>query len=166
MDEAGEAAAASFGQVLRGVSEQEIGEFAKASRSSLQERMQEFDRSAHELLDNLAASAEASLEHFGSQMASQVEKSVAEGESTLAGGFASMLVGYEDERKSLQNDWAVWLERLSEQAAEKHQNRLEAASGTWMVSLGASAKRAWAKRNRITDAFGRSGSARLLLEGF
>ena len=87
MDAAGELAAASFGEVLRGVSEQEIGEFTKASRSASRERMQEFDRSARGVLDNLAVSAEASLERFRLQMVSQLEQSIARRTKRAGGGI-------------------------------------------------------------------------------
>ena len=69
-----------------------------------------------------------------------------------------MLVGYGNERESLQNEWVVWLEHVSEQAAEKHHNRLEAASGTWMVS---SVRRLNEHGQNVTESLMRSADQAL-----
>ncbi len=133
-DEAAEAAAASFGQVLRTVSEQEVENFTASSRSALAERERDLGRFAEQLLQNLEASGATSIARFHAQMASHLEASLAEGRSALAAEFASALDGHRAERDSHHKEWTEGLHRLSEEATEKHQNRLETASDSWLVS--------------------------------
>lgn len=134
LDQAAEAAAASFGQVLRRISEQEEQQFTSTSRSALAERTQELERSAQQLLGNLDSSARGSIERFHAQMASELETSIAQGRNALATEFASALDGYRAGRDALEKTWAGSLERASEEAAEKYQERLETASDSWTVS--------------------------------
>jgi hypothetical protein len=134
LDEAAEAAAASFGQVLRGVSAQELESFTNASRSALYERAEELERSTQLLLRNLETTARTSMDRFHAQMASELEASIAEGRSALAAEFASTLEGYRGEREAHQQEWAASLEQLCSEAAGKYQERLETVCDSWMVS--------------------------------
>ena len=134
LEEAAEAAAASFGQVLRGVSAQELETFTSASRGALHDRAEELERSAQLLLRNLETTARSSIDRFHAQMASQLEASVAEGRSALAAEFASTLEAYRAEREAHQREWAGSLEQLSGEAAGKYQERLETMCDSWMVS--------------------------------
>jgi len=131
---AAEAAAASFGQVLRKISEQEVENFAATSRGALAERERELGRAAEQLLQNLEASGQISLDRFRAQMASQMESTVAEGRSALAAESASALDGFRAEREMQQKIWAEDLHRVSDEAAAKHQDRLQTASDSWIVS--------------------------------
>jgi len=134
LEEAAEAAAASFGQVLRGVSAQELETFTSASRGALHDRAEELERSAQLLLRNLEATAGSSIDRFHAQMASQLEATVAEGRSALEAEFASTLEAYRAEREAHQREWAGSLEQLSGEAAGKYQERLETMCDSWMVS--------------------------------
>ncbi len=134
LEVAAEAAAASFGQVLRGISEQEVENFTATSRQALAEREGELGRAADQLLQNLEASGQISLGRFRDQMASQVESAVADGRSAFAAESASALVGFRAERDAQLRSWTEDLHRLSEEAAAKHQDRLQIASDSWMVS--------------------------------
>jgi hypothetical protein len=134
LDEASEAAAASFGQVLRGISDEEVGQFTSRSRSAIDERKQELQGFTEQLVRNLDASAATLMGRFQAQMASQLEASVAEGRGALAAEFASALDGYRAERDAHDRAWAESLDRVSDEAAEKYQVRLEAASDSWTVS--------------------------------
>jgi hypothetical protein len=131
---AAEAAAASFGQVLRGISEQEAVQFTSNSRAILAERRQDFEHFTAGAMQNLEANAEASINRFHGHMTSQVEASVADGRSALAAEFASALDGYRAEREAHQNEWVADLDRLSNEATGKHQERLQTTSDSWMVS--------------------------------
>jgi hypothetical protein len=134
LEEAAEAAAASFGQVLRGVSAQELESFTTASRTALHERAGELERSTQLLLRNLETTARTSIDRFHAQMASQLEISIAEGRNALAAEFASTLEGYRTEREVHQREWAASLEQLSGEAAGKYQERLETMCDSSMVS--------------------------------
>jgi hypothetical protein len=131
---AAEAAAASFGQVLRGISDQEATQFTIHSRSILAERQQEFDQFTAGAMHNLETNASASVDRFHSQMASHVEASVGEGRNALALEFASMVERFRADREAYKNEWASGLDQLSADAAAKRQERLQATSDSWMVS--------------------------------
>ncbi len=131
---AAEAAAASFGQVLRGISEEEAAQFTSNSRAILGERQREFEQFAAGAMQNLESSASASVGRFQAQMASQVETSVGEGRNALRSEFASMVEGFRADRESYKSEWAAGLDRLSAEAAAKHQERLQATSDSWVVS--------------------------------
>jgi hypothetical protein len=94
----------------------------------------DLERSAQQVLGNLSASAEASLDQLRAQMASQVDSSIAEGRGALAAEFVSLREQFGAERESLHQQWAQTLGQLSSDATAKHQERLETASDSWMVS--------------------------------
>ncbi len=134
IDEAAEAAAASFGQVLRSISDEEVGQFTSRSHSAVEERKQELQGFTEQLVRNLDSSATALVENFQAQMVSQRNANVAEGRRELAAEFASALDGYRLERDAHDKAWAESLDRVSGEAVEKYQGRLEAACDSWMVS--------------------------------
>ncbi|HKV05133.1 MAG TPA: hypothetical protein VJO53_08520 [Candidatus Acidoferrales bacterium] len=134
LDVAAEAAAASFGQVLRTISEQETGQFSSQSRAAREEREQELQRFTEQLVRNLDANAGASIERFQAQMGSELQASVTEGRGALAAEFASALDGYRAERDAHHTEWVESLDRAGEEAAARHQDRLQTAGDSWMVS--------------------------------
>jgi hypothetical protein len=134
LDEAAEAAANSFGQVLRRVSEQEVETFTATSRAALAERERELGSAAVQLLQSLESSAQATSDQFRAQMASHLDSSIAEGRSAVAAEFASALNAHRAERESHQRTWSDELQRLSDDAIGKHQDRLQGASDSWVVS--------------------------------
>ena len=131
---ASETAAASFGQVLHGISELAAQQFASTSASALQERKQELDQTVEQTLAKLDAGTAESLEGLRARMASQVDASVADGRNALAVDFASDLERYRSERQSWHAAWAEDLNRLSNEGAVKYQERLETMCDSWTVS--------------------------------
>ena len=67
-------------------------------------------------------------------MASHVETSIGEDRNALASEFSSMVQGFRADRESYKNEWVAGLDQLSAEAVAKHQERLQAASDSWMVS--------------------------------
>jgi hypothetical protein len=134
IEEAAEAAAASFGQVLGGISSQELENFKTSSHSSLHERAEELEHSTQLLLRNLETTARTSIDRFHAQMASQLDSSIAQGRDALKGEFAATLEDYRAERESHQQEWRASLEQLSGEAAGKYQERLDTMCDSWMVS--------------------------------
>jgi len=134
MGEAAEAAAASFGQVLRQISTEEIANFTTTSRGAIQERAQELERSTQLLLRNLETTARSSIDRFHAQMASQLETSIVEGRDALAAEFSTALEEYRAEREAHQKDWRANLEQMNSEAAGRFQERLETLCDSWMVS--------------------------------
>ncbi len=134
IERASEAAASSFGQVLRNISEQQGQQFLSDNRSALEQRQQDLKQFASELLLNLETGAGASIDRFHAQMASELETSVAEGRRFLSAEFASTLDGYRSEREAYHADWLRKLDRASDEATEKYQERLQRASESWVDS--------------------------------
>ena len=134
IERASEAAASSFGQVLRNISEQQGAQFLSDSRAALEQRQQDLKQFASELLLNLETGAGASIDRFHTQMASELETSVAEGRRFLGAEFASTLDGYRTEREAYHADWLRKLDHASDEAAGKYQERLEKASDSWIDS--------------------------------
>ena len=132
--QAADAAAASFGEVLRVISDKQTGEFRDSSRIVLQERSEEMAKSAQQLLGTLETSAAASLEGFHLQMASQLEKSIANGRGELASEFASALENYRAERSAHHKEWAESLELLAADASVTYQDRLHTSGDSWVIS--------------------------------
>jgi len=134
LGEAAAAAATSFGQLLQSIAGSETERFVATSRTVLEERTQDLERSAQHILGNLSSSGEASLEGFRRQMASQLETSVADGRGALSAELASMMERFANQRSAAQQEWSQGLERLSDDATNKHQDRLQNACDAWLVS--------------------------------
>ncbi|HEY6443212.1 MAG TPA: hypothetical protein VIY66_07730 [Candidatus Acidoferrales bacterium] len=134
IERASEAAASSFGQVLRNISEQQGQQFLSDNRSAIEERQQDLKQFASELLLNLETGAGTSMDRFHAQMASELETSVAEGRRFLSAEFASALDGYRAEREAYHADWLRKLNHASDEAAEKYQERLRKESDSWVDS--------------------------------
>lgn len=134
IERASEAAASSFGQVLRSISEEQGAQFLSDSRAALEQRQQDLKQFASELLLNLETGAGASIDRFHAQMASELETSVTEGRRFLSAEFASTLDGYRTEREAYHTDWLRKLDNASDEAAGKYQERLQKASDSWVDS--------------------------------
>jgi hypothetical protein len=134
LEETAKAAAASFGQILRGISEQEVRQFTSTSRSVLEDRIEDLDRASGEFASKVEASAGTSIVRFREQMAAQLDASATEGQDVLAAEYSSTLDRYRAERDVREKQWVDNLELLSNKATDKHQERLETSSDSWMVS--------------------------------
>jgi len=132
--EAAETAAASFGQVLRSISQQDAEQFTAASRDALYARTQQLEGIAEKLVRSTDEAAGVSLERFHAQMSAHLETSVTEGRAVLASEFQSVLDGYRSERDAHEKDWAETLDRQTREAAERYQERLESTCDTWMIA--------------------------------
>ena len=134
LDAAAEAAAASFGQILRSISDEEIGQFASHSQSAIAERKQELQGFSDQLRGDLETSAQSLIDGYRAQLLSQRDASLEEGRAALKAEFSSALEGYRLERDAHDKAWAENLDRMSGEAAGKHQERLDGASDQWIVS--------------------------------
>ena len=128
------ASAASFGEVLRGISDQEIDFLSQRSRAALQQRTAEFEQSSKEHLQKLQTDAHSSMEQFHSQMDSQIENRIAQGRNALAEEFGAAMEGHRAERDVHEQQWIAKLGEWSGEAEGKFQERLENASDSWSVS--------------------------------
>jgi hypothetical protein len=132
--EAAEIAAASFGQIVRGISQQEAEQFTAASRDALHARTQQLEEIGERLVRNTDRNAGASLENFRAQMAAYLETNLTEGRATVASEFQSVLDGYRAERDKQEKDWAANLDRMTREATDRYQERLESTCDTWMIA--------------------------------
>jgi hypothetical protein len=129
-----EIAAASFGQVLHGISEQEAEQFTATSRDTMNARARELEGIAEKIVRSADGAAGASLERFHAQMASHLDSTITEGRAVLANEFQSVLDGYRADRDAHEKEWAANLDRLTGEAAERYQQRLDSTCDTWMVA--------------------------------
>jgi hypothetical protein len=134
LDAAAEAAAASFGQILRSISDDEIGQFTSRSHGAAEERKQELQGFSDQLYRSMDANASELMDRFKTQMASERDANLAQGRTALAAEFASALEGYRLERDAHDKAWAENLDRMGRESAEKYQDRLDAACDPWIVS--------------------------------
>ena len=134
LDAAAEAAAASFGQILRSISDEELGQFTSRSHEALEERRHELQGYSDQVVRNLDGSATELMARFQAEMAAQRDANLAQGRTALAAEFASALEGYRLERDAHDKAWADNLDRVGRETAEKYQDRLDAAGDSWIVS--------------------------------
>lgn len=134
IEEAAEVTATAFGQVLRGLSDQEVEHFTTRTAGRLQEQTEQLEASAAGLLRNFETSVESSLARLHQQMAAQLETSIAEGRSALSSEFNSSLASYRLERETHEKEWAESLERLSSEASARFQDRISTAGDSCVVS--------------------------------
>jgi hypothetical protein len=134
IEQAAEITAAAFGQVLRGMSDQEVEHFSSASQTVVEERNRELEGSASRVLQSFEADAESSLGRFRDRMASEVESSVAGGRAALAAELSATLGGYRAERDAHQKEWIESLDRLSDEATGRYRERLDTTCDSWMMS--------------------------------
>jgi hypothetical protein len=134
LERAAEAAAASFGQVLHSERDRQTVEFEAATSGIQRQRAEEFDHSTQELLRTLDTNALTSVEGFRARMAEQLETAAAEGRGALRSEFASTLENYRTERDAHKQQWIEHLERLSGEATEKYQDKLQTGGDAWVSS--------------------------------
>jgi hypothetical protein len=134
LDKAAEAAASSFGEVLRDISAQQAEQFADSSRNTVGERVQELERSAQQVLQRFEASAGDSADQIRAHMAAQVETIMKEARANFSAEFASDLESYQAERDAHHDEWAQSMDQLSNDAVAKYKERLETACDSWIVS--------------------------------
>jgi hypothetical protein len=134
LEAAAEAAAASFGQVIRDISGRETEQFADASRSALAERAGELESLTGDHLQKFYAEASASMDQLHARMASELDANVARGRDALATELAKAAENFRAERESREAAWAESAGRISDEAAAKFQERLQNAADSWAVS--------------------------------
>lgn len=134
LDAAAEAAAASFGQVIREVSERETQQFTEASRSALADRARELESITGEHLQKLYAEAGASMEQLQGRMASELDTNVARGRDALSAEFGKAAENFRAERESREAAWSEAAGRIGDEAAARFQERLQNAADSWAVS--------------------------------
>lgn len=86
------------------------------------------------MIQQLEVSAGDSVARFQSLMESQVGTSLEQARAALAAELASAVDGYRAERDAHHKEWADNFDRLSGDAIDKYEERLQTACDSWMVS--------------------------------
>ncbi|MDE3109854.1 MAG: hypothetical protein KGL02_07930, partial [Acidobacteriota bacterium] len=134
LETAAEAAAASFGQVIRDASENETQRFTDTSRSALADRARELDAVTGERLQKFYSEASASMDQFHARLGTGLDGYVARGRDAFAAEFAKAVDNFGAERESREATWSESARRIGDQAAEKLQERLKDAAESWAAS--------------------------------
>jgi hypothetical protein len=134
IEQAAEATATAFGQVLSGISDQEIEQFTARTADAARETVEQMETSGIKLLRNFETSVESSVARFHQEMAAQLETSIAEGRSTLSSELTCALTAYRLERETHEKEWTDNLGRLSGDALARYQERIETAGDSCVVS--------------------------------
>lgn len=134
LEAAAEAAAASFGQVIRDVSASETQQFTDASRAALADRARELEGLTGEHLQKFYAEASASMDQFHGRMGSELDASVARGRDALAAEFAKAAENFRAERESRDAEWSASARQISDETAAQFQERLQTAADSWAAS--------------------------------
>jgi hypothetical protein len=134
LDKAAEAAAGSFGQVLRDISAKQDEQFADSSRNAVVERTRELDHSAEQVLRRFEGTAGDSANRIQAQMESQIQTIMEQARGTFSAEFTADLESYRSERDAHHEEWSQSLDQLSNDAIAKYQERLETACDSWIVS--------------------------------
>lgn len=134
LDEAAEAAAASFGEVLHGISSREAAAFEQTSHAALETRHLELTRFGLELSGQLEAKSGAELDRLRAEVISHIDTAGVEARNRLVSEINADLDRYRTERDGHRAEWAAQLDRLGEESAVKHQERMQTAGDSWIVS--------------------------------
>jgi len=134
IEQAAEATAAAFGQVLRGISDQEVEHFSNASQSVLLERNSDLEAATGRFLGRFETDAEASLGRLRERLGAEVDSNVTAGRSALAAELNNAVGGYRAECDAQHKEWIESLDRLGEEAAGRYRERLDTTCDSWMVS--------------------------------
>jgi hypothetical protein len=134
LEAAADAAAASFGQVLRGISDHEAQQFRYTSWNTVQESEQHLRRLAGEFGASLTAATGTTREQFRELLRGEIEASVVQSRRDLAADVTSLFDEIRARRDADQRAWVENLERLGGELNAKQQERLQAGADAWIVS--------------------------------
>lgn len=134
LDEAAEAAAASFGEVLRGISGREAAGFDGASRAAVEERRIELASFAQQMGSQFEAESAVGLDRLRQQAAAHVDDATLAARTTLASEVTAALDRLRTDREAQQVEWASHLDRLAQESTGKYQERMQTAGDAWVVS--------------------------------
>lgn len=157
-ERAAEIAAASFGEVLRGMSQNFSADLERSGSESVSRHQARLAASAGELRGNFETDIRSSLDLFAAQLVSQREEHLEESRKGLRGEMGNAVEAFRarcaDEQKLLGAD----LERLHADSIERYRARLEAETEPWIQS---SLERLGERGQSATGALARSGEEAL-----
>lgn len=158
LDAVAEAAASSFGQVVRELSAREIRQYTEASRSALAERARELESFTGDRLREFRAEASASIDDLHARMGSELDASMARGRDSLAAELSKVEDNFRAEREACEVVWSESAGRIGDEAAARFQERLQNAADSWAVS---SIRRVNERGQTVVDSLLRSADQSL-----
>ena len=129
--EAADTTTAAFVDEIQRTARLELGGYNdELKRSTAQERT--------ELAQQVNAEQEAFLKRFQESLGGILETGVAETQRTVSEGFAPLLEQWKTMTDAHQEEMKQVYDRIGEQAAEHHKERLEGVSNQWLLATVAS----------------------------
>jgi len=134
LEAAADAAAASFGQVLRGISDHEAQQFRYTSWHTVQESERQLRQLAGEFGSSLAAASGTAQDQFRELLKTETAAGIGHGRSVLETEIASLFDEVRARRDAEQKIWVENLERLSEEVTARQRERLQTSTDAWIDS--------------------------------
>jgi hypothetical protein len=129
--EAADTTTAAFIDEIQRTARQELGGYnEELKRSTAQERS--------ELAQQVNSEQEGFLKRFQESLVGVLQTRVAEAQKKVTDGFAPLLEQWKTMTDAHQEEMKRVYERVGEQAAERHKNRLEGVSNQWLLATVAS----------------------------
>ncbi len=132
--EAAEAAAASFGQVLHGISAERAEQFNQTSQESLDAKRQQLENYTRQADAAFEAESASALEGVREQATSHLQSAVAEARATLAAESAAAVDAHRSQYAVHAQEWCEKLNRMAEGAIAQGAGRIETAADTSTVA--------------------------------
>jgi hypothetical protein len=132
--QAAEKAAATFGEVIDAAAGSALQSFSAASDAKAEEGRAQLAAAAEHTLHDVQSHAQSSFEHFQEQLAIRTDQALDRASEILTHQFDQALERFRAQGEGKLEDWCAKQNSLSEQALEKHDARLQAATSSWVES--------------------------------
>ena len=133
IEEAAHSVAASFGQVLSSVSDEQLEKFHDSARGAREQASTQLEESKQQFRAHVDAQANETLDRFREHLAAGVHQTTQELQGTLQSQVSDTLDLFRKHRESLQEELRLSFDRLSSESIGMHAARLETASDSWML---------------------------------
>jgi hypothetical protein len=134
IEEAAEAAASSFGQVVDDMSAQRAQQFNETTQNSLRETNQHFEWFTQQLRSSFETDSTAAMENVRWQVASHLEATVGQARGTLSSESAAILDAHRSERDARWQEVSDNVARIANDAVAQCHDRLQTAADSWTVA--------------------------------
>ena len=131
---AAEKAASTFGEVVEEAAESALQDFSAASEAKAEQGRERLVAAAENALQGIQSHAQSSFEHFQEQLGIKAEQASKQASETLAHQFEAALDRFRAQGEARLEDWSAKEALLSEQALEKHDVQLQAATNSCVES--------------------------------
>jgi len=127
-----ERAASAFGEVIAETSDGALRDFSASSEAKAEEGRARLVAAAENALQGVQSHAQSSFEHFQDQLAIKSDQALKRASETLEHQFEVVLEKLRTQGEVRLADWSEKQALLNEQLLESHNERLSAASDSWL----------------------------------